>query len=76
MLTIETNHLIVKKIQLVDYPLFTKILNAFTKTHRVTLPTLYNYINDNIALYTQENGQQICEQIKNISIFTINICND
>lgn len=72
---INLNRLIVQQIQLPQYPLFTTIINAFIENRNTTLPWLYNYINENIALYKTQQNTEICEQIKNIPTFVINICN-
>lgn len=72
---INLNRLIIQQIDLPEYKLFTTIINAFIQTRNTTLPWLYSYINENIALYRTQQNQEICEQIENISTFNINVCN-
>jgi len=72
---INLNRLIIQEIDLPEYKLFTTIINAFIQTRNTTLPWLYSYINENIALYRTQKNQEICEQIKNITTFKINVCN-
>lgn len=72
---INLNRLIIEEINLPEYTLFTTIINAFIQTRNTTLPGLYSYINENIALYRTQQNQEICEQLTNITTFTINVCN-
>lgn len=72
---INLNRLIIQEIELPEYKLFTTIINAFLQTRNTTLPWLYSYINENIALYRIQKNQEVCEQLENIATFTINICN-
>lgn len=72
---INLNRLIIEEIDLPEYQLFTTIINAFIQTRNTTLPGLYSYINENIALYRTQQNQEICNQLDNINTFTTNICN-
>lgn len=72
---INLNRLIVQEINLPEYKLFTTIINAFIQTRNTTLPWLYSYINENIALYRTQQNQETCEELTNITTFTINVCN-
>ncbi len=72
---INLNRLIVQQIDLPEYSLFTTIINAFIQTRNTTLPGLYSYINENIALYRTQQNQEICQQLETITTFTTNICN-
>ncbi len=75
--TIDLNRMIIQEIILDEYPLFTSILNSFIQSRNTTLPLLYSYINENIALYrNQQTHQEVCSEIKNLATFTINICNN
>jgi len=72
---IDLNRIIIEEITLEEYPLFTSILNTFIASRDTTLPLLYSYINDNIALYrNQQTYQEVCDEIQSITTFTINIC--
>lgn len=72
---INLNRLIIQEIKLPEYRLFTTIINAFIQTRNTTLPWLYSYINENIALYRTQQNQEVCEQLQEITTFTTNICN-
>lgn len=72
---INLNRLIIQEIKLPEYKLFTTIINAFIQTRNTTLPWLYSYINENIALYRTQQNQEVCEQLQEITTFTTNICN-
>lgn len=69
------NRLLVDEIKLNEYSLFSDVLKTFIQSRSTTLPALYNYINENIALYSRQSWWEICEQIQSITIFDINICN-
>jgi hypothetical protein len=72
---VELNRLLITEIQLPKYPLFTQILNTFIQSRNTTLPALYSYINENIALYQNQTHQDICQELEQITTFSINICN-
>jgi len=73
---IQLNRLIITNIDLPQYPLFSTILNTFIQSRNTTLASLYSYINENIALYRTQDAQEICDDIKTVNTFIINICND
>jgi len=72
---IQLNRLIIDNINLPEHPLFTTILNTFIQSRNTTLPWLYNYINENIALYQNQIQQDICKELEEITLFIKNICN-
>jgi len=75
VLVASNNRLLVDEIKLNEYSLFSDVLKTFIQSRSTTLPALYNYINENIALYSRQSWWEICEQIQSITIFDVNICN-
>lgn len=75
----ENDFLLIESIDLINQPELTEFLNIYITNNKLTLPQLFNIIDENIELYAKKVEKiNICDYIRDILKENVNIisCND
>jgi len=65
-LLLKNNRIIVRRISIDGFAEFSEILNIFMSSNDLTLPAVYNYVYNNISIYSSDIVHQPCNDLRRL----------